>query len=344
MTTSDPNNAWTIDLTYTTTEPLLFLSPFVSDDDLDNQAGLYGVRNIDLTLNFNSSAKRTFCNGTAIPMTISLHAITGCKLNLNYLTSQPSDLIASKNVVPFSEYARFLTPSAASCRRDPHDSHPGLAAEPDPKQDFVVARKRLADQTIQDSSSFWPISSVSVNFNNKSGILPSASAHDLYRMSVENGRKESWYEFYGKDSKVEGKNAPSAGSILVIDPSRDLCLPDYLTNGSIGSYSFAMQLTVQNTEAAATPTEVMIICQYDGVFVTETGISSKQTGLLTKDLVEKHYGEPSAYVKERGFANLGNRGISASKNVPLLNVAKSGSGVRSGGALSGGGGLSHCTY
>ncbi|CAN0389690.1 unnamed protein product, partial [Ectocarpus fasciculatus] len=278
-----------IDLTYTTTEPLLFMSPFLSGEGVENQAGMMGVRNIDLVLNIDSSAKRAFSSGlSAEPMTVSLIGLSNCKLNLNYLSTQPSDMIASKSVLPFTEYQRYLTVHNADVASGASQAinTQALQLNQIPTKIYVVARKRLATQGPTDSNTFWPISQVSVNFNNKSGILAGASPHDLYKMSVRNGSKQHWYEFGGRAvGSSEGVAKYGAGSILVIDPSKDLCLPDYLTNGSIGSYSFSMNLTVKNTHAVALPPEIMIVCQYDGIFVTEAGISSKQTGLLTKDLV-----------------------------------------------------------
>ena len=40
-------DSWVIDISYTSTEPLLFLSPFVFGEKCNNNAGLYGVNNMN---------------------------------------------------------------------------------------------------------------------------------------------------------------------------------------------------------------------------------------------------------------------------------------------------------
>jgi hypothetical protein len=48
-----------------------------------------------------------------------------------------------------------------------------------PDKFIIIARKRLSEQGPQDSSTFMAISKVSINFNNSSGLLSSATQQDL---------------------------------------------------------------------------------------------------------------------------------------------------------------------
>ena len=340
------NDSWVIDITFQTTEPLLFLSPLKYGENSNNNAGLYGVKNIDFVFNIDSSAKRVFCSGSAHAMTVSLLSMGECKLNLNYLSVQASDLLASKNVLPYVDFARYLsvnTPNTAS----------GASAEivaqavqlsQIPNRLYIVARKPLSTQNNKDSNSFLAIEKISINFNNVAGILAGANAMDLYSMSVANGSQQDMYEFLGSANYINGKSRSTAGSILVIDPSKDLNLPDYLSNGSIGQFSFQANVTVRNTDTATFSPELVVIAEYNGLFITQSGQSMKQTGLLTKDVVMNstmnQFGESSQYIKKQGSKNLQNLNASALRNIPLLNMKKSGSGAVSGGSQSGAGNIS----
>jgi hypothetical protein len=180
------------------------------------------------------------------------------------------------------------------------------------------------------------IENISINFNNVAGILAGANAMDLFAMSVANGSQQDMYEFLGSANYANGKSRSTAGSILVIDPSKDLNLPDYLSNGSIGQFSFQANVRVRNTDTATFSPELVVIAEYNGLFITQSGQSMKQTGLLTKDVVMNstmnQFGESSQYVRKQGSKNLQNLNASSLRNIPLLNMKKSGSGAVSGGS------------
>jgi uncharacterized membrane protein YgcG len=190
---------------------------------------------------------------------------------------------------------------------------------------------------MKDSNAFMAIEGISINFNNVAGILANANAHDLYKLSIANGSKQDLYEFMGAASVANGVKKNTTGSILVINPARDLSLPDYLSNGSIGQYSFQANVRVRNLDGIDVTPEILIIAEYDGFFLTEAGQSMKQTGLLTKDMVVNstmaQFGESSNYIESHNKANGSNLSISSLRNVPLLNMKKS---DKSGGAYSGG--------
>ena len=93
----------------------------------------------------------------------------------------------------------------------------------------IFARKRLSDQEAsnsRDSNSFFKINSVSINFNNASGLLSSATTQDLWRMSGANGSKQSWYEFNRKaqvyDNAGGNVQVSTSGSVIAIEH----CKPD----------------------------------------------------------------------------------------------------------------------
>jgi hypothetical protein len=120
---------------------------------------------------------------------------------LKFLSTQPSDLIETKNVVPYMDFPRYLTSSSNTTSVAPQASaaltSSNLQINQIPDLFVINVRKPMSSQTIQDASVFFAINNVSINLNNQSGLLSSASAYDLWRMSVKNGSTQSWREFSG---------------------------------------------------------------------------------------------------------------------------------------------------
>lgn len=110
---------------------------------------------------------------------------------------------------------------------------------------------------------------VSVNIGNRTGLLTSASAKTLYRMSVRNGYQSTYNDWqYG------------SGSLLIIDPVEDLGVnlqAGDILPGESGSVNFAISATYSNANYLASfgqaggaditglPLELVIVPVYSGV-------------------------------------------------------------------------------
>jgi len=275
------------------------------------------------------------------------------------LSSQPSDLIATKNIVPYMDYPRYLTSSSnasavlAGGSATLTSSNVQINQIPDL---FIInIRKPMSSQTSADANAFFKINNISINLNNQSGLLSSASAYDLWKMSVRNGSTQSWAEFSGQAS-VGGVQKATTGSLLIINPAYDLSLPDYISCGSLGNYNFQFSVGVTNQLGATITPEMVTICANSGIFTTQQGVSSIFTGILTKEMVldakskQQASAVKSAEIKRMvggSMFNLANLGRIASKASDAMKVAKQGKEVfdaakgllgrgTSGGASSGG--------
>lgn len=343
LTCTNTDQSWVITLTYVTIEPLLFLSPLIYGKS-NNNAGLFGVNKLDLQLNIDPTAKRVFCSSTSVPMTVSLVAIEDSKLMLNYITPQSSDLIAPSNVVPYTEYSRYITAqtgNTVAAGANATVTSNSLQLNSIPNKFYIVVRKQLQNMTCKDSDSFLRIDNCVTQFNNMSGLFSSATQHDLYLTSKRNGSKQSAYEFYGEVSVKEGIKKPTIGSVLVLNPI-DFGIPEYLTAGSTGNFNFQVTVGIKNTDSVPVTYELMILTQNDGIFILQKGQAMKQTSIYSKTLVAEatmsQFGESADYIRNQ------TSGPSLS-NVNLLNMVKSGSGsAKSGGAMSAGGPVMNSVY
>ena len=188
--TAKATNSWVIDITYNTIEPLLFLSPLIYSKT-NNNAGLWKLGRLSLSLQLDPSAKRAWSSSTTWPMQIKVTSVTDCKLLMNYLSPQVTDIIAPRNVLPYRKYDIHKTPynnpinpnTSAVVTTTSHTLQ-GV-----PSKIYICARKPLNQMTIKDSDSFLPIRNLNINFNNKPTLCSAMSPYDLYRMSSRNGSK-----------------------------------------------------------------------------------------------------------------------------------------------------------
>jgi hypothetical protein len=316
LISTDLRDTWTITYSTLVNEPL-FLSPFTWGNPERNAQGMVGINNMSFTFNIDATLKRLFsCASPYLNTTLgtgglspgstaspNLFTTTGTiggysfpsnpTLCLKFLSTQPSDLIEAKNVVPYTDYPRYITPSNATTSIAANTSatiySQNLQLNQMPSKIIVVARKPMATQTAFDASVFLTITGISVNLNNASGLLSSASQMDLWRLSTRNGSNQTWEQFTGYANVLSGITPtliPTGGSMLVLNPAYDLSLPDYIAPGSLGNYNLQFNLQVLNQfpGAAITP-EIVIICVNDGIMTTTQGVSSTYTGILTKQLV-----------------------------------------------------------
>lgn len=240
------------------------------------------------------------------------------QLLFTFLTPHPSDLMPARNIVPYYELPRYITSNLAAAPASSYSGAdavtgainvvPGAGVEYSsqslqlnqiPDKLIIMVRKVLGSQNAGDPDSCLPIDRLTINFNNNSGILASATREDLYRMSKDNGSQQNWYEFSGNATEVVGNLAapaafravPTVGSFLVLEFGKDIQLvEDFYAPGSLGNFNLQVKVTVHNQNSyayAANQLELVLITMNSGVFVNERGTSSTYTGILTKaDVLE----------------------------------------------------------
>ena len=261
-------------------------------------------------------------------------------LKFMFLTPHPSDLMPARNIVPYYELPRYITSNPLQGSRAslvasrangviPYSTVDGttfisqtLQLNQIPDKLIVFVRKTLGTQNWGDSDSQLPIRKISINFNNNSGILASATCEDLYRMSKDNGSNQNWQQWVGVGNSrasssyitsvagattgitekglgaALGGNLVSSGiwsvqtcgSMLVLEFGHDIQLvEDFFAPGSLGNFNIQLQLTCDNqfvksvgSNAGDIGVELVMITMNSGVFVCERGTSSTYTGILTR--------------------------------------------------------------
>lgn len=374
ISTSKTTNTWEIVVSAVVCEPIV-LSPFIFGDPEYNCQGFLGINNMTFTFNIDSTCKRLWSTANSNITSVSLGSSanpngfnytqgaeggaqfqtppSSPQMLFKFLSSQPSDLIATKNIVPYMDFPRYLTSSSnasiVNAGATTRLTSSNIQINQIPDLFIINVRKPMSTQTVEDSNSFFKINNISINLNNQSGLLSSATAYDLWRISVRNGSTQSWAEFSGQAS-VGGESKGTTGSLLILNPAYDLSLPDFISNGSLGNYNFQFQIGVTNQIGQNVTPEIVTITANSGIFTTQQGVSSIYTGILTKEMVldakskQQASAVMSAEVSRKvggSMFNLGNIGRIASRLRDAQRVGKdlknAFDGVRGmGGAMSGG--------
>jgi hypothetical protein len=288
-------------LVYDLIEPI-FLSPFIFSNPEYNLGGLVGINTLNLVCQLNSG-QRMFRSGSGYTSVVGLgtygasnnpFANGQCELLLNFLSTQSTDLIPSRSVVPYMSYPRYLTTAtqsfAAFGGADTFSiTSANLQLNQIPDKFIICVRKPMNTQTVSDSDSFFRINSVAISLNNQSGLLSTATNYDLWRLSCEAGSSQTFLEFAGRanNNAVSGAGSTisTTGSLLVLAPSQCLSLPAMLSSGSIGQFNFQVTLNVTNLSSSTITPEIVILTANSGIMVNQSGSSAVYTGILTRQMV-----------------------------------------------------------
>ena len=291
-------DSWVITLESEFTEPLL-LSPFLfhSKHNYNNQA-MYGISTINFNINLDPSLKRFFTtnNNNILIKFDDTNPITNAKLLFNFLNIQETDKIPKINLVPYMDYPVYISTDSDNIIPGQTKSifSQNFQLNQIPDLFILCIRRPMASTTIKNTNSFLPIRNISINFNNQSGLLSSATPQDLYRLSKVNGSVQSWYEFWGYANKNNSNPAittisqylyTTSGSLIIINPTKDLGLPYYLSNGSVGNFNIQFKIDfINNTNDTFVP-EIVIITPNSGFIINNNGSTEIYTGILSKEIV-----------------------------------------------------------
>lgn len=91
-----------------------------------------------------------------------------------------------------------------------------------PRKIYIFARRQNMDETFSTTDTYFAINNISLNWNNESGLLSSATQQDLYNISKKNGVNLSWSQWAGAYSFVSQTIANTSkiglvGSILCLN-------------------------------------------------------------------------------------------------------------------------------
>jgi len=316
----------------------LLLPPFIFSDQYELSTGLFGVQNFQVQMNIAPNPSRVFRvstrttlvqveTGKAADATLSAATAVWSStaqsgtiwaqkptLSVQFLTPALDIPLPPKSIVPYMEFPRYIATPATPV---PASANYLTAGEGLQSQtitlpnipDLIVIYVKPATYT-GPTQGDWslPITSISINFDNFSGLLANHTQEQLYQMSVNNGLDMDWSEWSGLGVTPFSQVATTAGQAnrgggqtglvggpLVLRPGRDFALQSGQAPGLVGNFTLQFNLTCQNFTGAQQTPNIYTIPISSGFFETIKGSSRIIKGVLSEqDILSAPAQAPSA--------------------------------------------------
>ncbi len=269
---------------------LLYLSPFVFGRF--NKAGLIGVQNMDFNFTFGNDLSRMWshASGASTTFTSATVAFSQPSLLFKYVTPSQIQPIPRSAVYPYFSVNRYPTDSNLSFTPGQTRtlSTQNIQLQSIPRRLYIFARRKNSDQTVNTTDTFFGIQNISVNWNNYSGLLSSASQQDLYKISIKNGCNMTFSQWSGGPtttmSGLDIDEVGTVGSVLCLEMGTDIALNEVEAPGQLGTYQLQMDISVQNINLTDTITpSLYVVVVSEGTFTIQNNNAIAQIGVLSKN-------------------------------------------------------------
>jgi hypothetical protein len=209
--------------------------------------------------------------------------------------SLPLPSVSRVNYMEFPRYVQKITPT------DAIESGATLANQSSQTitlpciPDLIIISARPTSYGTTEGDWNLPITNISVNFDNFSGLMSSFTPAELFSISQANGLDMNWNEWNGQAVKTglfsrdNGQTfVGTVGGFLVIKPSRDITLQTGQAPSNIGNYTFQFNYSVYNPSTLPVPNyQLVVITANSGFFESIKGSSRVVKGVLSqKDVIE----------------------------------------------------------
>jgi hypothetical protein len=176
-----------------------------------------------------------------------------------------------------------------------------------PSHVYLFVRDANANLTYTSTDTLCNISSVNFTFNNRSGLLSSASENTIFDMCRDNGLQDTWEDFHGvvsggATSTVLSTAVGTCGSVVKLAFGKDISLNSSEWVGKIGAFNLQINVVATNrnqTVTLITPTLYVVpvtpqklIFHEDGNIESILGISqvSGDAPYIPFESVKEFYG------------------------------------------------------
>jgi hypothetical protein len=302
----------------------LLLPPFIFADEDELSTGLFGVQNFQVQMNMAPSPSRSvrLTQSTTIPTSsgsvwasttvttapVWLNGLAGGgmfyskpTLAVQFLTPSLDIPLPPKSIVPYAEYPRYIaTPNTSVASSSSlFSASTQLVSQtitlPNIPDLLVIYVKPSSYSSSTQGDWSLPITQISINFDNFSGLLANHTQEELYQMSVRNGVDMDFSEWsgYGVVSPSHSGASPTSvtslggrvglvGGPLVLRPGRDFALQAGQACGLVGNFTLQFTLSVQNFTGSTQTPNIFTVPISSGFFETIKGSSRIIKGVLTE--------------------------------------------------------------
>ena len=348
------NNATTAEIDVILSE-YIYLSPFYFG--FGDAKGFYGVRTMDFNFTWNANLNRFISHANnAVSATISNVSVLFCQPSLLFQYVTPPLTMPRPVSISYPYYVvnRFPTgPTTIASGVSVNVPSNNIQLNSIPRRMYIFARQQNSDQQTylsgggpNSTDTFAEIQQISIQFENYSGLLASASEQDLYNISKTNGLNMSWLDWTGGSTHIPSISglAGTCGSVLCICPGKDIGLPDNLSSGVVGQFMFQYNIQLRNPNvgdfARSINYMLYLITVDEGIWTIENGQSIAQgQGVISQMDVLNAKSKPWVSYDDVAYAQGSGRFFSSMKNHMrrrMHNMMHKGDGVVVGGVPVGG--------
>ena len=268
----------------------LVLSPFIFADSAEWETGLFGINNIQLVFNMKSDVSRVIrwnaVNGrTLSAIQYQTNAFTDSKVNVLYLTPSLDIPLPSKSVVPYLEFPRYISNVSAPGATGDFQVVSQTIVLPQIPDMLIMYVKPKVVQPGSYGDWYFPISRLSINFDNFAGLLSSHTTEQLYQISAHNGLEMDFNAWIGRAKDgASGADIQTVGGFIVLKPGQDFGLQSGQAPSLIGNFTLQFTATCKNWFPSNNNIEpqLFVIAVNSGFFETLAGSSRIIKGVLSE--------------------------------------------------------------
>ena len=284
FTNTDTNATIIADIT----EPL-FLSPFLYGQG--QEPGFIGVQNMDFTWTLGNLSRmwsHSDAGGSVFNANFPSVTIGQPSLLFRYITPQSMETIPRVMTYPYYVIQRYPTEQLAAIAPLGITTIPSqnIQLQSIPRRFYIYVRQRNQDLTFLDTDTFFSIENISVNWNNRSGVLASAQKQDLYSIARKNGINMSWTQFSGETTVFSGSDNityGTIGSLIAIDMGKDIGLRSDEAPGLLGTYQLQINVLCKNVNTLKSLVPALyIVVVSEGSYTIMNNTSIPQIAVLSK--------------------------------------------------------------
>lgn len=283
----------------------IYLSPYYWGKGI-SECGFYNVTAMDFNITFLSQAGNRFWSHSSalggLPIASVSYAFAGpfgptSFLNnspfllFNYITPQETQVLSPNQVItyPYFDVQRYPTDQAAlAAGASAQMVSNNIQLNSIPRRLYIYARMRNQDlfSSPENTDTFLSIENISIQFQNKNGLLASASKQQLYEMSVQNHCNLSWTEWSGGPSYPSSGNFAgpfgTVGSVLCLEFATQIGLDSLDAPGKLAQSMLQVTALCKNTSAVTINPTLYIVTVLEGTFTIEgLGRSSTNIGVIS---------------------------------------------------------------
>ncbi len=210
---------------------------------------------------------------------------------IQYITPQETQIISPQQPLtyPYFDIQRYPTQSGTmidGARGTIQSNNIQLSSIP--RRLYIYVRDSNASLYASPSltDTFFQINSISVQFMNKSGLLASATAQQLYLMSRKNHCNMNWTQWSGGPAQSSGiggtLSVSTVGSIVCIEFATDIGLDSLDAPGKLGQFMIQVNADCTNISGRTITPTMYLVPILEGTFtIPELGRAMINIGVIT---------------------------------------------------------------